>query len=103
MPQPYLKFPMRDLELLSEILKRSRDPSFPRHLTDTTRKVRAQVDYAIQNQHVHYMNYDQPWQVYILPTKLTPTAVLWQNSPLLWVHLLILPVKVLNPCFETIV
>lgn len=42
------------------------------------------------------------WQVYILPTKLAPTAVLCQNGPLLWLHLPVSPIKVLNPYFEAV-
>ena len=43
------------------------------------------------------------WQAYILPTRLAPTEVLWQNRPLLWLHLPVSPVKVLNPYFEAVV
>ena len=67
---------MGDLEPLSDILKGKSDPSSPRHFTDAARQVLAQVDYAIQNHQVHYINYDQPWQAYILPTKLIPRVVL---------------------------
>ena len=60
------------------------------------------MEYAIQKQQVHYINYDKPWQARILPTKLTPTVVLWQNSPLMWIQLPVLQVKVLNPYFEAL-
>ena len=60
---------MGDLEPLSNILKGSSDPSSPRHLTDAARQVLAQADYTIQNHHVHYINYDQPWQAYIFAYK----------------------------------
>lgn len=43
-----------------------------------------------------------PWQAYILPTKFTPTAVLRQNDPLLWLCLPVSPVKVLNSYFITV-
>lgn len=80
---PYLKLFTGDLEPLSEILKGSSDSNFTRHLTDATRQVLELVGYVIQKQQAHYINYDQPWQACILPTKLTPMAVLWQNGPLL--------------------
>ena len=51
---------------------------------------------------IHCINYHQPWQACILPTKLTPPAVLWQNGPPLGLHLPVSPVKVLNPYFEII-
>ena len=92
---------MGDLEPLGEILKGS-DPSSPRHLTDSARQVLAQVEYTIQNQQVRYFNYDQPWQTYILTIRLTLTAVLWQNGPLLWLHLPVSRVQVLNPYDEAV-
>lgn len=57
--------------------------------------------YTIQNQQVHDNNYAQPRQAYILPTRSIPVAVLWQNCPL-WLHLPVLPVKVLNLYFEEV-
>lgn len=51
---------------------------------------------------VHYIIYDKLWQGWILRTKLTHTTVLCQNCLLLWLNLLILPTKVLNPYFKTV-
>lgn len=61
------------------------------------------MKYAVQNQQVQDINYTQPRQAYILPTRSIPLAVLWQNCPLLWLHLPVLPVKVLNLYFEEVV
>ena len=77
-------------------------PIFPIHFKDTARQVLEQVEYAMQNQQVLYINYNQPWQAYILPIKLTPTGVLWQNGSLLQIHLSVSPVKVLKPYFEVV-
>lgn len=88
-------------EPLSEILKGSSCLNSTRQLTKAARQVLMQVEYALQKQQGHDINYDQPWQACKLPTTLTPTAVLWQNCLLLWLHLPILPLKVLNPYFET--
>lgn len=42
-------------------------------------------------------NTESAGMIYILfPTKLTPTEVLCQNGPLLWLHLLILSVKAIK-------
>ena len=87
---------------LWEILKGDSDPNSSRQLSEAVRQVLSQVEHAIQKQQVHYINYDKPWQACILPTKLTPTVVLWQNSPLMWTQLPVLPVKVLNPYFEAL-
>lgn len=65
----------------------------------------AQVEYAIQNQQIHYINYDQPWRAYILPLS-NPMAFLWQyyGKTVLfsWLHLPLLPVNVLNPYFDAV-
>lgn len=49
-----------------------------------------------------YVDYSQTWQACILPTRLAPTAVLWKNGTLLWLHLPVSPVKGLSPYFEAI-
>lgn len=90
----------RDLEPLSEILKGNSDPH--RYLTDAARQVLAQIEHAIQHQQVHYVNYERPWEIYVLPTPHTPTAVLWQDGPLLWLHLPVFPAQVLNPYYEAV-
>ena len=60
------------------------------------------MEYTTQKQQVIFPNINcgQPWQACILPTKLPPTAVLWQNGPLIWIYLPALPAKVLNSYFE---
>lgn len=65
---------MGDLEPLSEIFIGDSNPNSRRQITETDRNVISQVEYAIQKQQVHYINYGQPWQACILPTKLTPTV-----------------------------
>ena len=100
--RPYLKFPMEELKPLSEILKGSSNPNSNGYLKDTGRHMLVQVEYTIQKQQMHYINYDQTWKTCTLPTKLTPTAVLRQNGPLLWLHLPVLPLKVLNLYFEAV-
>lgn len=49
-----------------------------------------------------YLDYTKPWAVYILATKHTPTAVLWQDGPLLWIHLPCSPSKVLTHYYEAV-
>ena len=100
--RPYLRFPTGDLEPLSEILKGDSDPNSSRQLSEAARQTLSQIEQAIQEQQVCYIDYSQTWQACILPTRLTPTAVLWQNGPLLWMHLPVSPAKVLNPYFEAV-
>lgn len=72
---------------LSESLKGNSDHSTLRHLIDAARQVLAHVEHAIQNQWGFYVDHTKPWQTYVLPTWHTPTAGLWKNGPLLWLHL----------------
>ena len=46
------------LEPLSEILKGSSCLNSTRQLTEAARQVLMQVEYALQKQQVHYINYD---------------------------------------------
>ena len=98
----HLVFPTGDLELLSEILKGDSDPNSSRQLSEAARQILSQTEQAIQDQQVCYIDYSQTRQTRILPSKLAPTAVLWQNGPLLWLYLPVSPVKVLNPYFEAV-
>lgn len=45
------------------------------------------MEKSIQEQHVTYIDYSKPLEAYILATKHTPTAILWQEGPLRWIHL----------------
>ena len=65
---------------LSEILKGNSDPSSTRQLKETTRQVLKQVDYAIQKKEMHYIDYYKCFNTYILPTNLTPPAVVVQSD-----------------------
>ena len=58
-----------------------------------------QLQYDISKQQVYYINYNQPWHACISPTKLTSTAVLWQNGLLLWIQI---RNKLLNSYIESV-
>lgn len=68
-----------NLKPLCNILKGDCDPTSPRELTDKARQVIDQVEQAIQHQHqqVQYVDCEMPWVGYILPTKYTPTVLIW--------------------------
>lgn len=100
--QSYSKLSTGDLEPLNDILKGDGDPNSLRQLTEKGRQILSQIENAIQYQQIHYIDYDQPWQAYILPTRVIPTPVLWQNGPLLWLQLPALSGKVLYPYFEAV-
>lgn len=60
------------------------------------------MEKAIEQQQVQYVDYSQGWAAYVLATAHTPTAVLWQGGPLLWLHLPVSPARVLTPYYEAI-
>lgn len=80
--RPSLGLTTGDLKPLFEILKGDSDPTSPRSLTEPARKALSKVEEAIQQQHVSFLDYSKPLYVYILDTKHTLTAVLWQEGPL---------------------
>lgn len=89
-----------DLGPLSEILRRSSDPSSSRCFKDAAQQVLAQEEDAIEHQQVCYIDYI--WETYVLTTLHMAMAVMWQRGPLLWLHLPASPVRVLNPYYEEV-
>lgn len=98
--RPSLGLTTGDLKPLFEILKGDSDSTSPRSLTEPARKALSKVEEAIQQQHVSFLDYSKPLYVYILDTKHTPTAVLWQEGPLRWIHLHVAAQKNLTPYYE---
>ena len=50
-----------------------------------------QVERAIEEQFVTYIDYSLPLHLLIFNTIHMPTGLLWQKSPLMWIHLRISP------------
>lgn len=100
--RPYLKLTTGELKPLFDILKGPTDPSSPRTFTDDGRAALAKVENALSQHFATYCDFSKPWGLYILPSKHTPTAVLYQDAPLHWIHLPISPSKVLTPFFDFI-
>lgn len=100
--RPQLRLTTGDLQPLFNILRGEADPTSPREMTKEGLKALDKVETAINEQQILYVDYTQPWEAYILPTNLTPTAVLWQKGPLRWIHLPVSPMKVLNPYHEAV-
>lgn len=99
---PYLRLTKHELKPLYDILQGDSCPTSPRELTAEGRKAIAIVEQAIQNQTITFMDYDSPLQYIICRTTLSPTAVFWQTAPLMWVHLLASPKRVLNPYYRAV-
>lgn len=100
--RPQLRLTTGDLQPLFDILRGETDPTSPREMTKEGLKALEKVETAINQQQILYIDYAQPWEAYILPTNLTPTAVIWQKGPLRWIHLPVSPSKVLTPYYEAV-
>lgn len=98
----HLQITTGELKPLFDILKGDADPTSPRQLTEEGPKALQLVETAIKKQQVTYLNYAKPWEAYILTTAHTPTAVLWQHGPLLWMPLPVSPARVLTPYHEAV-
>ena len=68
-------------------------------MTDEGRQALNIVEKALTAQTSSHCDYTEEWGLYILPSKLTPTAVLFQDPPLYWIHLPVSPAQVLTPYF----
>lgn len=65
----------------------------PRRLTAEAHWALGLVEDAIQRAQLVRMDYKQPFALCVVATALLPTAVLWQDGPLLWIHPHASPVK----------
>lgn len=95
--RPFLKLTTAELKPLFDILRGDSDPSSSRTLTAEAQTALQKVNKALNDQKLYRLDYNQPWQFYILPTPYTPTGVLWQNGPLEWIHLPVTARKILAP------
>ena len=89
--RPYLKLTTGELKPLFDILKGSSDPTSPRSLTSEGLLALQQVEKAIEEQFVTYIDYSLPLHLLIFNTIHVPTGLLWQKSPLMWIHSRISP------------
>ena len=87
---PYLKLTTGELKPLFDILKGSSDPTSPRSLTSEGLLALQQVERAIEEQFVTYIDYSLPLHLLIFNMIHMPTGLLWQRAPLTWIHLRIL-------------
>ena len=100
---PYLKLTTGELKPLFDIIKGSSDPTSPRSLTSEGLLALQQVESAIEEQFVTYIDYSLPLHLLIFNTIHTPTGLLWQRAPLMWIHLRISPKCNILPYYETVV
>ena len=99
---PYLKLTTGELKPLFDILKGSSDPTSSRSLTSEGLLALQLVEKAIKEQFVTYIDYSLLLQMLIFNTIHVPTGMLWQKSPLMWIHSRIFPKRNILPYFEAV-
>ena len=99
---PYLKLTTGELKPLFNILKGSSDPTSPRSLTSEGLLALQQVEKAIEEQFVTYIDYSLLLHLLIFNTIHVPTGLLWQKSPLMWIHSRISPKCNILPYYESV-
>ena len=68
--------------------------SSPRALTPAANQALQTVEKALQKAQLQRIDESQPFDLCVFKTAQLPTAVLWQNGPLLWVHPNASPAKI---------
>lgn len=84
--RPFLNIPTTTLKPLFAILEGDSALTSPRMLTPEARQVLLVVERALQSAQLTRISPTEPFALCILQTKGLPTAVLWQQGPLLWIH-----------------
>lgn len=97
--RPTLKLTTGDLKLLFNSWKGSSDPTS----LWQSHQARIKGEEAIQHRQLAFMDYDKSWQDFIFPSKFTPTAILWQEGPLYWIHLSSSHLKMWLPYDEAVI
>lgn len=94
--RPFLKIPSAELKPLFEILEGDGHITSPRVLTPAATKALLKVEDAIKQAQLQRIDWSLPFSLCVLDTKDLPTAVLWQQGPLLWIHPHASPVKIID-------
>ena len=94
--KPFLKISSAELKPLFDILKGDSHISSPRALTPAANKALQVVENALQNAQLQRIEESQPFDLCVFKTAQLPTAVLWQDGPLLWIHPNASPARVID-------
>lgn len=85
--RPYLKITTGELKPLFEILNGDPNPISTRQLTIEACEALNKVNEKLTLTRVQRLDPAEEWSLCILKTNYTPTACLWQNGILEWIHL----------------
>ena len=94
--RPFLKISSAELKPLFDILEGDPHISSPRALTPAAGQALQIVENALQEAQLQRIDESQPFDLCVFKTAQLPTAVLWQNGPLLWVHPNASPTKIID-------
>jgi hypothetical protein len=94
--RPLLKISSAELKPVFDILEGDSYISSPRTLTSATNQALQKVENVLQKAQLQRIDESQPFDLCIFKAAQLPTAVLWQNGPLLWVHPSASPAKIID-------
>ena len=94
--RPFLKISSAELKPLFDILEGDPHISSPRALTPAAGQVLQIEENALQEAQLQCIDESQSFNLCVFKTAQLPTAVLWQNGPLLWVHPNASPAKIID-------
>ena len=94
--RPFLKISSADLKPLFDILEGDVHITSPRSLTPAAEAALTLVEKSIEEAQLCRIDVTQPFSLCVFKTRKLPTAVLWQNGPLLWIHPHASPQKIID-------
>lgn len=94
--RPFLKISSAELKPLFDILEGDPHISCPRPLTPAANQALQVVESALQDTQLQRIDETKPFDLCVFKTMQLPTAVLWQNGPLLWIHPNASPAKIIE-------
>lgn len=94
--RPFLKIPSTELKPLFDILEGDSHITSPRKLNPLAVEALNKVEKAISQAQLVRIDYSKPVLLCILDTRGLPTAVIWQEGPLCWVHPQASPAKIID-------
>lgn len=94
--RPYLALPNSKLKPLFDLLKGDPDLNSSRELTPEAEVALQAVERALTTAALRRINPEKTFALCVLKTARQPTAVIWQQGPLLWVHPKMSPAKAID-------
>ena len=93
--RPYCRLTNAEMQPLFDLLKGDSDLQSPRKLTPEARLCIQKVEKRLAEVQVDRLDLTKPLTLCVITSDLSPSGVLWQDGPLMWVYLPHSPNKVL--------